>query len=242
MAADMAQPLPVEAPAEDRLTFAAAPYLWMAGLKGDLGQFGLPPVAVDASFSDILENFDFGFMGAGELRYGRFAVLVDVAYTKLSINAATPFGVLADSIDVDSEMFTGLAAGSYRVIESEGGHLDALAGGRLWWLDTTLTPVNPGLLLRRSFEDGDTWVDPIIGVKGRMNLSPEAYLTGWAMVGGFGAGSDLTWDVMGGAGYAVTERASIIGGYRALSVDYQEDSFVFDVVQHGPFLGVNIAF
>jgi hypothetical protein len=240
-AADIAQPLPVEAPAESGWTFAAAPYIWMAGLEGDIGQFGFPPISVDASFSDVLKNFDFGFMAAGEARYGRFAIVSDVLYTKLSAGAATPFGVLADSVDVKSEVFSALVAGSYRLIESESGNLDALAGGRLWWVNTDIDLVNSPLPVT-SFNDGDTWVDPIVGLKGRMNLTPEAYLTGWAMIGGFGVASDLTWDVMAGAGYEVTDRVSIVGGYRALAVDYQKDSFVFDVVQHGPFLGANIAF
>jgi hypothetical protein len=47
---------------------------------------------------------------------------------------------------------------------------------------------------------------------------------------------------MTGAGYAVGTRTSIVGGYRALAVDYQEGSFVFDVVRHGPFLGGNMSF
>ena len=66
---------------------------------------GFSPIEVDASFSDIMENFDIGFMGVAELRYDRYALLTDVMYTKLSADAATPFGILADSVDVTSETF-----------------------------------------------------------------------------------------------------------------------------------------
>ena len=136
-----------------------------------------------------------------------------------------------------------LAAGSYRMIESDQGHLDVLAGGRLWYVKTEIDLVNPNPIVpQTSFDDSGTWVDPIIGIQGRANLTPEVFLTGWAMIGGFGAASDLTWDLMGGAGYAFNDRWSIVGGYRALSVDYENDGFLFDVVEHGPFLGVRIAF
>ena len=229
---------PTEVVTNSGWTFAAAPYFWMAGMEGDIAQFGLSPIPVDASFSDIIENFDIGFMGVAELRYDRYALLTDVMYVKLSASAPTPLQILAPSVDVTSETFTMLGAGSYRMIESDQGHLDVLAGGRLWYVNTEIDPAGLGI----TFDDGDTWVDPIIGASGRVNLTPEVFLTGWAMIGGFGAASELTWDLMGGAGYAINDRWSIVGGYRALSVDYENDGFLFAVVQHGPFLGARIAF
>jgi hypothetical protein len=62
------------------------------------------------------------------------------------------------------------------------------------------------------------------------------------MIGGFGVNSDFTWDVMGALGYEVTDSISMIGGYRALGVDYADGDFVFDVVQHGPILGAVFRF
>lgn len=41
---------------EEGWTFALAPYLWAAGLSGDVVKFGLPAVDVDSSFSDILRH------------------------------------------------------------------------------------------------------------------------------------------------------------------------------------------
>ena len=45
-----------------------------------------------------------------------------------------------------------------------------------------------------------------------------------------------------GLGYEVTDSISMIGGYRALGVDYADGDFVFDVVQHGPILGAVFRF
>ena len=228
-------------PAETGWTFNMAPYVWAAGLEGTVGQFGLPPVEVDASFIDVMKNFEFGFMGAGEARYGRFGIAMDLQYIKISVDADTPQGVAADSIEVTSTTLSAFGAAMYRLVESDQGSLDVMAGARLWSVDTDLDPQG-GALGPADFSDGDVWVDPMIGAKGRFNLSDEFYLTGWGLIGGFGVGSDFTWDVMGAIGYEITGSTSLIAGYRALSVDYSSGAFVFDVVEQGPILGASIKF
>ncbi len=75
--------------------------------------------------------------------------------------------------------------------------------------------------------------------KFKADLGSDFYASGWGMVGGFGVSSDMMWDVMGGLGYDVNDSFSVFGGYRAVSVDYSNDGFVYDVVQQGPiFAGV----
>ncbi|TDQ10387.1 hypothetical protein DEV91_1531 [Phyllobacterium brassicacearum] len=59
MAADVYSPVTPEAKqvvTEQGWTFTVAPYFWAAGISGDVGLFGLPPVEVDASFSDIFDH------------------------------------------------------------------------------------------------------------------------------------------------------------------------------------------
>lgn len=71
-------------------------------------------------------------------------------------------------------------------------------------------------------------------------FSDSLYLTAWSFVGSGGA--KLDWDVAAGLGYQFNDRVSAVLGYRALGVDYREDGFVYDVVQHGPILGAVIRF
>lgn len=221
---------------ESGWTFTFAPYLWAAGLEGDIAQFGLPAVEVDISFLDILNHFDIGVMGVGEARNGRFGVLTDLLYLKVSAESEVdPKGPIDADIELTSETFTLLGAAEYRLIDDEAGTLDALAGARVWWVSTDLDYSGP--VINASGSDSETWVDPIIGFRGRLNLSPELFFTSWAMIGGFGVSSDFTWDVMGGLGYEATDSISLVAGYRGLGVDYENDGFVFDVVQHGPILG-----
>ena len=54
---------------------SSPPYFWAAGISGDVGQFGLPPVHIDADFGDIFDHLDFGAMAIGEARYDRYSPL-----------------------------------------------------------------------------------------------------------------------------------------------------------------------
>ena len=72
------------------------------------------------------------------------------------------------------------------------------------------------------------------------SITPEVYLTGWGLVGAGGA--DLDWDVAAALGYRFNERFSAVAGYRALGVNYEDNGFVFDVVQQGPIMGLVIHF
>ena len=47
--------------------------------------------------------------------------------------------------------------------------------------------------LNRSLSFYDDWFDPVIGMRGRYNLSKAFYLTAETDIGGFGIGSDIAW-------------------------------------------------
>ncbi|AUW42670.1 hypothetical protein [Rhizobium leguminosarum] len=223
----------------DEWTFTIAPYFWGAGISGDTAQFGVPEVHIDADLGDLLQNLDFAFMAAGEARHGRFSIFGDIIYTKFGADGDTPSGILADSVDVTSTMFAGLLGVGYSVLEDQTGNLDVVAGVKVWSLDTELS-FNGGILDGRDVDDSATWVDGVVGVRGNYFFTPEIYLTGWGLVGAGGA--DVDWDVALGLGYKFNDTISAIAGYRALGVDYDNDGFVFDVVQQGPILGVAIRF
>jgi hypothetical protein len=236
-AADLVQP----AEPEDEWVFTVAPYVWAAGLSGDVAQFGLPEVDVDVTFSDILEHFDIGLMGAAEARNGRFSLAADLLWVKLSDDKATPHGIIAEDVDVTAKTLMLTGAGAYSLIFEESGNLDILAGARLWSVKTELN-FNGGLLDGVSADDNSTWVDPVVGLKGRFNIGSDFYLTGWGIIGGFGVSSEFMWDAMGALGYQFTDSFSMLAGYRGVGVDYHNDGFVYDIVQHGPIIGAVFRF
>ncbi|KAA0968899.1 hypothetical protein FPY71_15135 [Aureimonas fodinaquatilis] len=220
--------------------FTIAPYFWVAGLDGKMAQFGSAEVEVHESFSDIIKDFDIGFMSIAEARRGNFSIFNDLQYSQVSTDSVTPRGFVAGSVAVTSTTFSGLLGAGYTVAKSQDGHLDLAAGVRVWSVDTDITFYG-GLLDGRSFSDGDTWADGLVGIRGNFNFTPKLYLTGWGLIGAGQA--DLDWDVAAALGYHFNERFSSVLGYRALGVDFSnDDGFVFDIIQHGPIVGLVVHF
>jgi len=222
-------------------SFGLTPYIWFAGLKGDVGAIsGLPPVAVDADFGDIIENADIALMLAAEARRGRFGIVTDLSYLSLSADGDTP-GPLFGSADVETSTFFATVAGFYQVVAGERVSLDALAGARVWYVDTEID-LSPGLLPARSVQDDEVWADPVVGLRWNAQLGRGFFLAGAADVGGFGVASDFTWQLLGTLGYRFNDWFSARAGYRHLDVDYENDGFVWDVEMSGPIVGATFRF
>ena len=250
LAADVAVESLTEAPAAPASgwTFSVAPYFWAAGIEGDVGLFGLQPVDIDLSFGDIFDNLRFGGMIVGELHNGTWGLLGDVIYIKTEANSSITRTIAGVPVrlgaSVETSSFTGTFMGQYRVLSNEAATVDLMAGVRVFSVDNDIdVSLSAGQRVAGlSGSEGDTWADPIVGARARYDINPSWYLTGWGMIGGFGASSDITWDVMGGVGYQWNDWLSLVAGYRALGVDYENDGFVYDVIQQGPIFGAVMRF
>ena len=98
----------------------------------------------------------------------------------------------------------------------------------------------PSLARQRS--GSKTWVDPIIGISGRVELGSGFALQAEGDVGGFGLVSDIDWQVLGTIQYQVADYVTLDAGYRYLAVDYDDGGFLFDVALSGPIIGASIRF
>jgi hypothetical protein len=98
--------------------------------------------------------------------------------------------------------------------------------------------------LNRSFSFYDNWFDPLIGLRGRLNLSKVFYLTAETDVGGFGIGSDIAWQGYAGLGCQLTRRIYSEVGYRALYDDFRDESssFLYQLWLHGAQITVGLKF
>lgn len=133
---------------------------------------------------------------------------------------------------------------------------DLIGGARYWWLkpdvdlNVTATVNIPALGLTRmaggriSAQPVFDWWDPFIGIRVRHEPreGQEFFLKG--DIGGFGIGSDITWQAA--TGYSFETRLLGIPmtsylGYRALYIDYEQGSgnrtFGLDTLWHGPVVG-----
>jgi hypothetical protein len=96
--------------------------------------------------------------------------------------------------------------------------------------------------LNQTLSRDDYWFDPYVGLRGRYNFNKVFYTAVRGEIGGFGAGSDLMWEVEGAIGINLTHCIFTEVGYRALSVDYDNDGLLFDTITHGPQITTGITF
>jgi hypothetical protein len=99
--------------------------------------------------------------------------------------------------------------------------------------------------LNRSLSFYDDWFDPLIGVRGRLNLSKAFYLTAETDVGGFGIGSDFAWQGYAALGCQITRIVYSEVGYRALYDDFRDESangFLYQLWMYGAQITVGLKF
>jgi hypothetical protein len=272
LAADLGPPpAPIAAPlASPGWTFRVVPYGWLASMDGTQTVRGRS-VKVDASFLDILENSDtlVALMGDFEARKGPFALYGDVVWSKVGVDpsqvrtrtiAPGIVGTVGTALDVSIEMAIVEGGAAYEVVRAGPVAFDVLAGARYWYQEADLSfdlaaTLDIGDLqiagAREIARSGSVeWLDPVIGARLRYTMAPGHDLFLRGDIGGFGVGSDFSWQAVGGYIFDVGtwQGVTVSGviGYRALAVDYTQGEgrrrYEFDIVQHGPILGLSMRF
>jgi hypothetical protein len=215
-------------------------YGWAAWMSGDTGVNGIGPVSVSLTPKQIIDALDGIFMGTGDIRWGKFGLFGDLVYLKMTGTRATP-GPLFSSASLTMASTIATAAGTYQLWENGADWIQGVVGARFWSFDTTLS-LGAGILAARSASDDIQWVDPVVGLRGRTDISDKTFLTGAALIGGFGAGSEFMWDIFAGVGYRVSDSVVLSAGYRAFGVDYSDKGDVVDLISQGPVMGLSIVF
>ena len=219
--------------------FAFTPYFYMTGLKGNIGARGRTS-DIDMSFADIFNSLKFGLMGALEAKKGKFVVVNDLMWVRLGEERDTPGG-LYSSRKLGVNLFVFDPEAGYRVYESDDGWFDVLGGVRIMSVETHLD-FRTGSLPGFDVSQRKTWATPVVGGRGLVNVSEKVFMSTKFDVGG-GLGADFTGQFYGGAGYRLKPKIALIGGYRYLKTDYDDDSgFLFDTSMNGIVLGAKFEF
>jgi hypothetical protein len=222
---------------DDKWQFQVTPYFWLASLHGTAG-VGNRTTDVQESFSDIFHSLNFAFMGVLEARKGKLVSLTDLEYVSIEDDRATP-GPLFSNATAKFKLFIVDPEVGYRVWKTEKGFLDVLGGVRITHLKTELN-FGAGILPAEQLDGTRTWVDGIGGVRGKVAISEKAFVTAKADMGG--GGSKFTYQLFGGAGYNITPKIALIGGYRVLDVNYAKNNFIYNMNQRGPIMGIGFKF
>jgi hypothetical protein len=222
----------------DNWQFQLTPYLWIASISGRAG-IGNLIIDTDTSVTDTGVELNFGFMATFEARKNKFVFLTDLQYSDLSTEKGNP-GPLFSSTRASFKTFVLDPEVGYRILDNEkGAFVDVLGGIRYWHVNGNIA-FRAGILPAAEASRSRSWVDGVVGLRGKAALSERWFVAGKADLGG--GGSNFTYQLFGGVGLNVGERLALIGGYRDLNVNYNKDGFLFDMSLHGPVVGLGIKF
>lgn len=226
-----------------RLEFYFTPYLWISGTSGDFSTRNpnIPTQTATASFGDILSHLNsVPVMGAFEVRYGRFGLLADIIAVSLKGDVPTK-GPAFNGGSAKLTEFIATIMATYRALELRNQFLDVGIGVRpvAYWTEFTF---NSGVLPGFSRSPSVSWADPLLGARYHLDLSKRFGLTAYGDVGGFGAGSNLTWQLLGTVDYRFNQWLVMHTGYRHLHIDYRGDVLHADTALSGPIIGATIRF
>ena len=220
--------------------FVVAPYVLFPHMNGQTSVRG-HPVDVDIGPGDIFDNLEFGAMLYLEMANRDWAISLDGLYMNLGAKGTTP--ITERDAEVDMKQLGITASGMWRAEPwaeiGLGGRFNSLEGGLV---------VAPGEVALPGIDVSDThtWFDPLIVVRFTAPLESKWKLGIRGDVGGFGIGSDITWQVFPFVGYRFSNLFEVAGGYRALAMKYDtgsgDDYFLYDMITFGPQLGLSFHF
>ena len=246
---------------------------WLAGLDGDSGVKGVE-AASDVKFSQILKHLThFPVALSISARYGRWEFWVDGQYLEVGTSATLPGLLFTDAnIHVKNALAEGFIG--YRVINCDNANLSLFAGARWTYLWGSLSIVNNGdarlvrlrellgIRNRLDFSDSIDWVDPVVGLRGRVKIWKATKIFAEGDVGGFNANADTayaihregrtivresidstdwSYQLAGGLEFQLSRPIWLQLGWRYMKYDFKKNGFTDTNALNGPFvqLGVN---
>ena len=221
--------------AEKKWHFLTDVYLMFPYMNGETGKGDLLSVPVDASPGDIFSKLKMAAMLYAEARTEKWAITSDLVY--MGLNQEVTPGTLFHSGEVTANEFIWEPAGFYRIVP----FLEVGAGGRLTSLSTDIDArrnVFPGGTEEVAASGSKTWFDPIIITRLTADINDKWLFQFRGDVGGFGLGSDFTWQLQAYAGYRFGKVFQLTAGYRILSIDYDKgvdtERFIYNMDTFGP--------
>lgn len=203
-----------DATAQADWEFVLTPFLWGSGLDGTITVAGQQQ-DVEASVQQLLEALDFGFMVNLEARNEKWVFAFDFVYTDLG-KEATVGSQLGLALPATADISMTIVEGDfgYRVSDK----VDVFGGIR-----GVNTPVSLSIEGEQPVDADGGFVDPIVGLRFRTDLTEKIWFNFRGDIGGFGVGSDFSWFLGAGIAYRITRLVSLGGGYRVWGFDYESD-------------------
>jgi len=196
----------------DNLRYAITPYLWAPGISGNIDYNNGQSAHTNISTDKVLKNLSIGAMGDAEVHYGRWGLLGNAIYAKLSNHGSKTSnlqeGIFA-TVDSTTDAWLGVytVAGTYTAYVSQSLYVDTLVGARFLnfnskiQLDASLSI--PGYTADKTFYSSVRATDAIGGFKGRVRLGESSWFVPFYLdAGGGSSTAKFTSQQALGIGYA----------------------------------------
>lgn len=218
--------------------YLAEAYMMFPNMKGETGVRELPTASVDASPSDILGHLKAGAMFYFEASNDDWSISSDVLFMKLAQDIEPT--TLIEGGELSMQQTAWELAGLKRVKP----WLDLGLGARLVNLQAGVDMET--IVEARSASINETWVDPVIIARTQGYFTEKLFWQLRGDLGGFGIGSDFTWQAQGNIGYRFSKLFQTSIGYRYIGIDYEKgegsEKFVYDVDTFGAVLRLGFNF
>jgi hypothetical protein len=242
---------PAQNAPEDRWRFSVVPFMWATAIDSKVTVGGYD-ANTTTSFADIWRNLNGAMMIHMEAQKGKFGLFLEPMYSKIRVDGTfvrqrdPGLPAIPRDLTLTYEQWIVEGGGFYQAGKWRAGEkndewvtLDLLAGVRYWSIKADLdtsTAINPG----RS----NSWVYPIVGARLNIDLSKKVMINLRGDIGGFGVGSDFTWNGLAAIGYRFNEYITGLVGYRALYVNYKSGTSRarFEETFHGPIIALAFGF
>jgi len=211
-----------------KLTLDSSVYLLAAGMSGDVTIKGIT-TDLDVGFGDMMESLELGTMGTVRVGYGRWALTTDVIFMAL--------GASKGGFSGDIDQWIVEPSLSYQVCR----YFEPLVGVRY----NSIRGEIRGPAGRNATGRQD-WFEPFVGALLMLPLGEKFSLNLRGDAGGFGVGTELSWQAFPYVNWDISRRCSLQAGYRWVSTDYDTgrgaNRFAYDVLSQGPQVGLTFKF
>ena len=230
--------------ASNQWHFLAEPYLELVNMKGSTDIGNLPELHVFVPFSDLFSHLKIAGMLYLEAHNNRFAIATDIFFSHLQEKGTGPKGLVNGQVDMKLLLWE--LDGYYRINPWLEFGLGARLNSLQMDLSATVDSLFNGGPYSKSLSFTKTWVDPVIITRMKKELNDKWIFTLRADIGGFGIGSQLTWQVEPDIYYKFSKLFQLGLGYRYLSTDYSSgsgsDYFLYDIALYGPEIRLGFHF
>jgi hypothetical protein len=220
-------PASPKAHSDDELKILTTSYVWLPGVHGTLGAFGYD-VGYKASTSDLLSHADFGIMQLFQMQYKKLVVLLDFFWAPFTINNTHTLTLLPNQPNLTTQISlrsqlkytqTMIAPEfGYRLVDHEKLKVDALTGYRYWYNGFTANITTAQTY--NHYHTSSNYADPVLGSRIQVPLSPKLMATIQGDVGGFGAGAQLEYQIVGALTYKIKPKWAANVAWRYNYIDY----------------------